>query len=72
MLVTESSTASLQTVARLVDTGEIKPFIGKTYPLSDVANAWEETRTNHNQGKIVFAVETSASLTGRSAAAYRC
>ena len=69
MLVTEASTGSLQTVARLVDAGEIKPFVGETYPLRDVAKAWADARTNHSQGKIVFAVETAASLTGQGRAA---
>lgn len=56
MLVTEVSTASLQTVARLADSGEVKPFIGKIYPFSDVARAWTDARTMHIDGKIVFAV----------------
>jgi NADPH:quinone reductase-like Zn-dependent oxidoreductase len=60
MLVTEPSTNSLQTVARLVDAGDIKPFVAKTYPLGDVAKAWRDIRANHIDGRIVFTVGTAA------------
>jgi NADPH:quinone reductase-like Zn-dependent oxidoreductase len=56
MLVTEASTGSLQAVARLVDAGDIKPFVAKTYPLGDVAKAWRDIRANHVEGKVVFTV----------------
>ena len=56
-------------ILQAVDAGEIKPFVGKTYPLRDVAKVWADARTNHSQGKIVFAVETAASLTGQGRAA---
>jgi NADPH:quinone reductase-like Zn-dependent oxidoreductase len=69
MPVTEVSTASLQTVARLSDSGEVKPFIGKIYPFSDVARAWTDARTMHIHGKIVFAVGAAASADSGSAAA---
>jgi len=68
MLVTEISTASLQTVARLADADEIKPFIGKVYPLSDVAKAWADAHTTRIDGKIVFAVGAAASADRRPAA----
>jgi len=69
MLVTEISTANLETVARLVDAGDIKPFVGKIYPLSDVAKAWTDIRVNQTEGKTVFTTETAASSSGRGAAA---
>jgi NADPH:quinone reductase-like Zn-dependent oxidoreductase len=56
MLVTETSTASLQKAAALIDAGTIKPFVGKVYPLSEVAQAWRDVRSNNLEGKIVFAV----------------
>ena len=56
MLVTEVTSASLRTVAQLVDAGEIKPCVGKVYPLSEVASAWRESRSNQVEGKIVFKV----------------
>jgi NADPH:quinone reductase-like Zn-dependent oxidoreductase len=56
MLVTEVTSASLRTVAQLGDAGEIKPCVGKVYPLSEVAKAWRESRSNQVEGKIVFKV----------------
>ena len=54
MLVTETSTASLQKVTTMIDTGKIKPFVGKVYPLSEVAEAWRDAP--YIEGKTVFAV----------------
>jgi NADPH:quinone reductase-like Zn-dependent oxidoreductase len=56
MLVTQVSTGSLETVARMIDAGEIKPFVGMVRPLSDVAEAWREIQTGHVDGKVVFTV----------------
>ena len=54
MLVTETSTGSLQKVTAMIDTGKIKPFVGKVYPLSEVAEAWRNAPSI--EGKTVFAV----------------
>jgi len=56
MLVTEVSSAGLQTVASMIDAGEIKPRVAKVYPLSKAAQAWSESRSGHVDGKIVFTV----------------
>jgi NADPH:quinone reductase-like Zn-dependent oxidoreductase len=56
MLVTETSTASLQTLAAMIDAGTIKPFIGKVYPLSEVAQAWRDVQSKKFEGKTVFAL----------------
>jgi NADPH:quinone reductase-like Zn-dependent oxidoreductase len=56
MLVTETSTGSLQKVAAMVDAGTIQPFVGKIYPLNEVAQAWRDARSMKIEGKIVFAV----------------
>jgi NADPH:quinone reductase-like Zn-dependent oxidoreductase len=60
MLVAESNSALLQKLAQLVDDGEIRPFVGEVYPLSDAANAWRENRAHHVDGKIVFRVASEA------------
>jgi NADPH:quinone reductase-like Zn-dependent oxidoreductase len=60
MLVTEATSTSLRKVAELVDAGEIKPCVGKIYPLSEVAKAWHESRSNQVEGKIVFKVAADA------------
>ncbi len=54
MLITETSTDSLKMVARLIDSGEIEPHVGKVYPLSEVAQAWRDAAARKVEGKIVF------------------
>jgi len=54
MLITETSTGNLQTVARLIEAGKIKPCIGQVYPLSAVAPAWRDSRSQRIEGKLVF------------------
>ena len=68
-LATESSAASLRKLTELVETGEIKPFLGKVYPLTDVAKAWKENRTHHIEGKMVFQVAAEATAGARRSAA---
>jgi NADPH:quinone reductase-like Zn-dependent oxidoreductase len=68
MLATESNSATLKTLSELVDSGKIKPFIGKVYPLSEVPNAWRDNRTHHVEGKIVFAVSADAEQKPKAAA----
>jgi len=63
MLVTESRADCLRKIAELADAGQIKPFIGKVYPLSEVRNAWREARTNQIDGKIVLQVVADARRT---------
>jgi NADPH:quinone reductase-like Zn-dependent oxidoreductase len=56
MLVTQISTGRLETVARMIDAGEIKPFVGMVRPLSEVAEVWRDIQTGHVDGKVVFTV----------------
>ena len=56
MLQTEVSSSSQQKVAEMIDAGEIKPFIGRVYPLSEVAQAWRDRKSQHIEGKIVFTI----------------
>ena len=71
MLVTESTTASLNKLAELVDSGAIKPFVGKVYSLNEVANGWRDGRSGQVEGKIVFkvAAEAESGKARRSASA---
>jgi NADPH:quinone reductase-like Zn-dependent oxidoreductase len=64
MFATEVSSAGLRKVAQLADAGEIKPYVGKVYPLSEVRKAWYDSRTNHVDGKIVFKVGVDAAASG--------
>jgi NADPH:quinone reductase-like Zn-dependent oxidoreductase len=40
----------------MIDAGTIKPFVGKVYPLSEVAQAWRDVQSKNIEGKTVFAV----------------
>jgi NADPH:quinone reductase-like Zn-dependent oxidoreductase len=63
LLVTDSNSKSLREVAQLADAGVIKPFVGKVYPLTDVAKGWRDYRSNQVDGKIVFTVGAEARRT---------
>jgi NADPH:quinone reductase-like Zn-dependent oxidoreductase len=71
LLLTESNAAGLKKLAELVDSGAIKPCVGKVYSLSEVANGWRDARSGQVEGKIVFkvAAEAEAGKARRSASA---
>jgi NADPH:quinone reductase-like Zn-dependent oxidoreductase len=56
MLQTQSSAESLKKLAALIDAGEIKPLVGRTYPLAKAAQMWSDARTQHIEGKLVLTV----------------
>ena len=56
MLNTSISSANLQALAAKIDAGEVRPFVGRTYPLSAAAQAWTDVHSQHIEGKIVFTV----------------
>lgn len=60
MFSTEGASENLRKIGQLVGDGEIKPFIGKTYPLTDVAQAWRDARAGKVEGKLVFQVAADA------------
>jgi NADPH:quinone reductase-like Zn-dependent oxidoreductase len=43
----------MQVLKDLLETGKIKPFVEKTYPLTRIADAMRHLGTGHAQGKIV-------------------
>src|SRR5713101_1699665 len=53
----------LQTVARLIDEGRIKVTAGKTFPLSEVQQAHEYSRSGHGRGRIVLQIADEAENT---------
>lgn len=73
MLITEPSSGTLHKLGELIDSGQIKSFIGKVYPLSGVANAWRDNRTEQIEGKIAFkiAAEADQRPSARTSAASR-
>ena len=46
----------LQEIARLIDTGQVKPRVGATFPLSEAKQAQEQAKSGHTRGKIVLTV----------------
>lgn len=48
--------AELIELARLVDTGVLRPVVDAVYPLSSAREAYERGAAGHNQGKIVLRV----------------
>jgi NADPH:quinone reductase-like Zn-dependent oxidoreductase len=40
----------------MVETGQIKPVIGRTYPLDDTVDALRLVASGHARGKVVLAV----------------
>jgi len=58
MLQTQSTGATLKTLAAQIDSGDIKPTVGKTYPITEVAQAWQEWPTLHLPGKLVSDLTT--------------
>jgi NADPH:quinone reductase-like Zn-dependent oxidoreductase len=48
------SASSLAALSEQIDEGTIKPFVGRTYPLSGAAQAWKDSRAGHIEGKVVF------------------
>jgi NADPH:quinone reductase-like Zn-dependent oxidoreductase len=46
----------LLVLKELIEAGKVKPVIGATYPLSDVADAMRELGTGHGRGKVVITV----------------
>jgi NADPH:quinone reductase-like Zn-dependent oxidoreductase len=69
MFSTEANGENLKKIAELVDAGEIKPYVGKTYPLADVANAWRDARSNKVDGKLVLLVAAEAGARSQRATA---
>lgn len=56
MLVISMSRSSLQALGAKIDAGEVRPFVGRTYPMSAAAQAWTDVHSQHIEGKIVFTV----------------
>jgi NADPH:quinone reductase-like Zn-dependent oxidoreductase len=54
---TDSSIDTLRVVTAAIESGQLKPFIAKTYPLNEAAAAWEEQVAAHPDGKVVLVVE---------------
>ena len=54
--VVEPSRSQLAELARLVDLGKVRPFVGRVFPLADTAVAVTTQRDEHVRGKVVIEV----------------
>ncbi|WP_405650751.1 NADP-dependent oxidoreductase [Streptomyces sp. RK9] len=52
----EPDYASLEAIARLVDTGAVRPHVAETFPLAEAAKAHELVGSGRVQGKVVLSV----------------
>jgi NADPH:quinone reductase-like Zn-dependent oxidoreductase len=56
MYISRHRQADLDTLRQLTGTGEVTPFIGRTYPLADVPQAIRDLQDGHAQGKIAITI----------------
>jgi NADPH:quinone reductase-like Zn-dependent oxidoreductase len=63
MIRSQPSRELLQTFTRLIDEGRIKVTAGKTFPLSEVQQAHEYSRSGHGRGRIVLQIAVEAENT---------
>jgi NADPH:quinone reductase-like Zn-dependent oxidoreductase len=48
--------ADLETLAKLIEVGQLTPVIGKTYPLRQAPDAMRDLLAGHARGKLVITV----------------
>jgi NADPH:quinone reductase-like Zn-dependent oxidoreductase len=56
MLISRQRRGDLETLARLIDAGQLTPVIGKTYPLDQAPDAMRHLQAGHARGKLVLTV----------------
>ena len=56
MLMTDTTTQSLDRLCEVIEAGVVKARVGKHYPLADVGTAWANASTDRSGGKTVIDV----------------
>jgi NADPH:quinone reductase-like Zn-dependent oxidoreductase len=56
VFVTNENGADLATLAGMIEAGQVRPVIDRTYPLADAADALAYLEAGHARGKVVIAV----------------
>jgi hypothetical protein len=56
MLISRQRRADLETLALLIEAGQLMPVIGKTYPLHQAPDAMRHLQAGHARGKLVLTV----------------
>jgi len=52
----------LEKIDALVQTGKVRPIVGKVYPLEQIADAHRESEAGHARGKLVIRIAEEASV----------
>ena len=55
-LICSENTQDLQALTELIESGQVRPVIDRTYPLSQAPEAIAYMRDGHAQGKVVVSV----------------
>lgn len=55
-ILTRPDGKQLAEVSKLVDSGVIKPFVSRTFPLQKLAQAFDEIEAGHVRGKVVIQI----------------
>ena len=56
VFVTKENGADLATLAAMIESGQVRPVIDRTYPLAEAADALRYLEAGHARGKVVIAV----------------
>ena len=56
VFATKENGADLATLAGMIEAGQVRPVIDRTYPLADAAEAMRYLEAGHARGKIILAV----------------
>lgn len=56
LVIVRADAGDLETVARWVDDGMLKPVIQQVLPMEQIAAAHSQIETKHTQGKIVITI----------------
>ena len=54
MLISRQRGADLETLARLIEAGQLTPVVGKTYPMRHAPDAMRDLLAGHARGKLVL------------------
>ena len=52
-LICSENTQDLQALTELIESGQVRPVIDRTYPLTQTPEAFQYLRDGHAEGKVV-------------------
>lgn len=55
--IAQFNRADMQTLKELLESGKVKPFVEKAYPITRVADAMQHLGNGHVKGKIVVTMK---------------